>query len=185
MPLTVTIPAKEYYDAKQNLFFETKEQTLTLEHSLISISLWEAKWKQPFLGPQAKTPEQTIDYIRCMTINKNVDPMVYQAIPMNVVKTIQNYIEDPMTATTFSSFGDKNENKSKKNKITTSEELYYDMAALGIPFECEKWHLNRLITLLKIGSIKNQPPKKMSKREIMSRNKALNESRRRAMHTTG
>lgn len=186
MPITVTIPAKEYYDSKQNLFFETKEQTLTLEHSLISVSNWEAKWKQAFLSSKEKTPEQVIDYIRCMTINKNVDPQVYNMLPANVIKQITDYIQDPMTATTFGdSPEDKKNNNSKKKRVITSEELYYDMAALGVPFECEKWHLNRLMVLLRIGSIRNQPPKKMSKRDIMSRNRSLNEARKRAMHTTG
>lgn len=186
MPMSVTIPAREFFDSKQGLFFETREQNLTLEHSLISISLWEAKWKIPFLSTKEKTIEQTIDYIRCMTINKNVDPLVYQVIPSSIIKQIQEYIEDPMTATTFNDFWEQSSApKKKSNKVTTSEELYYQMAALGIPFECEKWHLNRLITLLRIGSIRNAPPKKMSKREIMNRNKSLNEARRKAMHSTG
>lgn len=178
------IPEMELYDSSRNLFItlpKIKEQTLTLEHSLISISLWESKWKTPFLKNESKSNEQTLDYIRCMTINKNVDPEVYKRLPSSVILEIQNYIDDPMTATTFR---ETKENKKSK-KIITSEEIYWEMIALGIPSEYEKWHLNRLLTLIRICAIKSQPPQKMSKREIFERNKALNEQRRRALHSNG
>lgn len=185
--LTVKIPEQpemELYDSSRGEFIvlpRVKEQTLTLEHSLISVSLWEAKWKIPFLKNEAKTTEQTLDYIRCMTINKNVDPEVYRRLPADAIKQIQSYIDDPMTATTFR---DTHEKKSSK-KIITSEEIYWEMVALNIPSEYEKWHLNRLLTLIKICAIKNQPPKKMSKREIFERNKAWNEKRRQELHSNG
>lgn len=186
--LTVKIPEQpemELYDSSLNEFVSLpriKEQTLTLEHSLISVSLWEAKWKTPFLKNEAKTTEQTLDYIRCMTINKNVPPEVYTRLPANVIEQIQNYIDDPMTATTFRDSLDK---KNNKKKFITSEEIYWEMIALNIPSEYEKWHLNRLLTLIRICAIKNQPPKKMSKREIFERNKAWNEKRRQELHSKG
>lgn len=185
--LTVKIPEMpeiELYNSSQNLFTtlpRVKEQTLTLEHSLISMSLWESRWKTPFLKSEKKTTEQTIDYIRCMTINKNVDPEVYQRLPASVVLQIQQYIDDPMTATTFSGTPER----KASNKIVTTEEIYWMMTAFNIPFECEKWHWNRLWTLIRICSIKNQPPKKMSKRDILQRNKALNEARRKAYGSSG
>lgn len=172
--LTITIPATEEYDDAREEFIETQEQTLILEHSLVSISKWEAKWHKPFLGKEDKTPEETIDYIRCMTITKNVDPNVYYAMTPDIVKQINEYIENPMTATWFS---DKNHKKSSK-EVVTSELIYYWMTALQIPFECDKWHLNRLMTLIQIASIKNQPPKKMSKKDAMSQQRALNAARR-------
>lgn len=192
MPLTVKIPAMELYDPEKEEFFNVKETQLTIEHSLYSISKWEAKWKKPFLSAE-KNIEETLDYIRCMTINKNVDEFVYSFLPNTVIDQIQHYIDDPMTATTF---GEQPKEQSKtvsktppkkiKNKkIITSEEIYYQMTALNIPFECDKWHLNRLITLIRICAIRNAPPKKMGKKELMSRNRSLNEARKRAMHTTG
>lgn len=179
------IPEMELYDSSRDLFTvlpRIREQTLTLEHSLISISLWESKWKVPFLKNEAKTSEQTLDYIRCMTINKNIDPDLYKRLPSSVIKIIQDYIDDPMTATTFRDNGYK---KKNTNKIITSEEIYWEMIALNIPPEYEKWHLNRLLTLIRICAIKSQPPKKMSKREIFERNRALNEERRRMLHSNG
>lgn len=179
------IPEIELYDPDRNMFITQpgiKAQTLVLEHSLISISLWESKWKIPFLTSKKKTTEQTLDYIRCMTITKNVDPELYNRLPSSVIKMIQDYIDDPMTATTFTN---TSSDKRNSRKIVTSEELYYDMAVLNIPFECEKWHLNRLITLIRIGTIRNQPQKKMSRKEIYERNAAWNKAQREARHSKG
>lgn len=186
--LTIHIKeVKELFDEKNNRFYSIPETTLLLEHSLISVSIWEAKWKKPFLSDNEKTLEETLDYIRCMTVTKNVDPIVYYGLTKSDLDTIKNYMEDPMTATTFSEVkkvgtGGK---KIKSKKITTSEEIYFQMAQLQIPFSCEKWHLNRLLVLLKIGKIKSQPPKKMSKSDIYSNNRSLNDARRKALHTTG
>lgn len=182
--LKVTIPSVEGFDEKNNEFVGIiPETTLQLEHSLLSLSKWEAKWKKPFLSAnksESRTLEETLDYIRCMTLNSNVDPNVYKYIPQDVFKQIIEYIEDPMTATTF---GKKEE--SGPRKIITSEIIYYWMIALNIPFECQKWHLNRLLTLVRVCSEKNTPPKKMSTREIMARNQALNAQRRAHLHSRG
>ena len=169
--LQIVIPGQEFWDEQKQEFINTKEQVLQLEHSLISLSKWESKWCKVFLSKQEKTQEETIDYIKCMTITPNVDPEVY----------IEDYIAAPMTATYFSS---DNAGKSSREQVT-SELIYYWMIALNIPFECQKWHLNRLLTLIKVCNIKNQPPKKMSKREIMSRNAALNAARRQQLNTKG
>lgn len=171
--LQITIPGQELFDEQRMEFIQTKPTALNLEHSLLSISKWESKWHRPFLGKDPKTTEQSIDYVRCMTLDKNVDPAVYLAIPSAVMRSIREYIDDPMTATTFNSAGSK-----PNREIVTSELLYYYMTALDIPFECQKWHLNRLLTLIRVCSIKSQPPKKMSKREVMSRNRSLNAARR-------
>ena len=178
--LEVIIPARELFDNDIQEFVNYSEQKLCLEHSLISISKWEEKWCVPFLSRQEKTDEEILDYIRCMTITKNVDKKVYEFITKKNILEINQYINSPMTATTFSN------NQSRPNReIITSELIYYWMIAYNIPFECQKWHLNRLLTLINICSIKNQPPKKMSKSEIMSRNKSLNSARRSAYHTKG
>ncbi len=179
--LRITIPAVEQWDEAKQEFIYTKEQTLSLEHSLVSISKWESKWCKPFLTKQEKTFEETLDYIKCMTITQNVDPEVYNYLTNENIKAINEYIESPMTATYFS---DEQNSKTSREQVT-AELIYYWMIALNIPFECQKWHLNRLLTLIKVCSIKNQPPKKRSRKEIMSRNAALNAARRKQLNTKG
>ena len=179
--LKITIPAREMFDEIKQEFINTKEQTLQLEHSLVSLSKWESKWHKPFIDNRNLSTEETIDYIRCMTLTQNVDPEVYQYLSKENIKQINEYISDPMTATTFSN----ERNKGSGKEVLTSEILYYDMIALGIPFECQKWHLNRLITLIKVCSIKQNPPQKMSKGDIMRRNAELNAARRKQFNTKG
>lgn len=179
--LTITIPATEEFDEIKGEFVYSKEQTLQLEHSLISISKWESKWCKSFLSKQDKTPEEVIDYIKCMTLNPNVDDSVYRCLTQANLNTINEYIGAPMTATCFSE--DKNGKSNKE--VITSELIYYWMIALQIPFECQKWHLNRLLTLIRVCNVKNSPPKKMSKRDLMSRNASLNAARRKQFNTKG
>lgn len=178
--LKITIPAMEYYDEINNEFIEFKEQVLQLEHSLVSISKWEAKWHKPFLDGKDKTPEQIIDYVRCMTITQNVNLEVYTRLTEGNLKDINDYIENSMTATTFSDI-----NQTPNREIITSEIIYYWMVAFNIPFECQKWHLNRLLTLIRVCNIKNNPSKKMSRQEIMNRNRALNAARKKQLNTKG
>lgn len=180
--LQITIPAFEGFDETKQEFVSFKEQPLQLEHSLVSLSKWESKWCKPFLTKQEKTYEETLDYIRCMTLTKNVSPDVYARLSRGNINSINQYIEAPMTATWFSK--DKPGGKSGSEQVT-SELIYYWMISLNIPLDCEKWHLNRLLTLIKVCNVKNQPPKKMSKREIASRNAALNAARRKRLGTSG
>ena len=180
--LIITIPAVEMFNEKtQEFFILHKEQTLQLEHSLVSLSKWESKWCKAFLSKQEKTFEETMDYIKCMTITQNVDPDVYNRLSRSNVDEINKYIEAPMTATTF--YGETQ--KGRSNETVTSELIYYWMISLNIPMECQKWHLNRLLTLIRVCNVKNTPPKKMSKRDIMSRNAALNAARRKQYGTKG
>lgn len=179
--LRLTIPAVEQWDEEKQEFVYAKEQTLELEHSLVSLSKWESKWCKPFLSNNEKTYEETMDYIKCMTLTKNVNPEVYTHFTSANIKQVDEYIQAPMTATYFSE-----DKKGKGNReIVTSELIYYWMIALNIPFECQKWHLNRLLALIRVCDIKNQPPKKRSKREIMSRNAALNAARKKKLNTKG
>ena len=152
--LSITIPSTQLWDESKEEFRYTKEQTLQLEHSLVSLSKWESKWQKAFLGNQPKTTEETIDYIRCMTLTKNVDPEVYNYLTNKNIEDIGEYINSPMTATWFT------EDKTAKpnREVTTSELIYYWMISYNIPFECQKWHLNRLLTLIRVCGIKNQPP---------------------------
>lgn len=179
--LQIVIPSSEQYDEEKQEFVYTKEYTLQLEHSLVSISKWESKWCKSFLTSKDKSYEETLDYIKCMTLTQNLDSQVFNNLSNDSIEKINKYIEAPMTATFFS------EDKSSKSnrEIVTSELIYYWMIALNIPFECQKWHLNRLLTLIRVCNIKNQPPKKRSRKEIMSRNAALNASRRNQLNTKG
>lgn len=175
----LTIPKLEFYDSKAKEFYYTEPTTLILMHSLSSISEWEAKYHKPFLTKDAKSIRETIDYIRFMTINQ-VDPLVYSGITNEMVSEVEAYIQDPMTATWFS------EQKSTRinRQVITSELVYYWMTVFGIPFECDKWHFNRLMTLIRVCSEKNSP-RKMGKREQAKSNAALNAARRKARNSRG
>lgn len=178
--LRITVPAMEYFDEQKSEFVYRKEQTLQLEHSLVSLSKWESKWKKPFLGKEEKTPEETLDYVRCMTITQNVNPEVYTRLTNANIREINEYIGDPMTATTFHDRGSR-----PNREIITSELIYYWMIVNNIPPEYQKWHLNRLLTLIRVCTIKNSPPKKRSTKEIMRENAALNAARRAKLGTKG
>lgn len=182
--LTITIPeSSELWDERRQEFVTEKEVTLQLEHSLISLSKWESKWHKPFFSKEPMTDEETLSYIQYMTLSpKNLESSVYLRLTRENVDEILAYIHDPMTATTFSN------NESRRGigrERITSELIYYWMIALQIPVEFEKWHLNRLITLIRVCEIKNTPPKKMSQGEIMRRNAALNATRRKQLGTKG
>lgn len=179
--LQITVPRQEKWDEVKEEFIYTEECTLQLEHSLISLSKWEAKWHKPFMSKVPKTLEETIDYIKCMTITPRVDPEVYNNLTRQNIEDINAYIENPMTATFFS----KESNGKPSREQVTNELIYYWMIALNIPSEYEKWHLNRLLTLIKVCDVKNKPPKKMSKKQLATRNAALNAARRQQLNTTG
>ena len=174
--LEVTIPSDEYFDEVEGRFKTIKGQNIKLKHSLVSISKWESKWHKPFLYTNDKSGEEMLDYIRCMTVTQNVDPSLYYFIPELEIKRIQEYINDPMTATTVNS--KRKEGSSNHRDIVTSEVIYYQMIELGIPLECEKWHLNRLLMLIKVCNEKNTPGKKMTQRDILSQYGSLNKLRR-------
>ena len=179
--LQIAIIVPELWDEKNQEFIEEKKLNLQLEHSLVSLGKWESKWKKPFLSKQEKTIEESIDYIRCMTLNKNVSPDLYHYISNENIDQVSKYIEDPMTATTITRRNLKTGNK----EIVTAEIIYYWMISYQIPFECRKWHLNRLLTLIEVFDVKNSPPQKMSRREIMRRNAAINAERRKKWNTKG
>jgi hypothetical protein len=179
--LQVTVPEFEVYSSEENLFTTIKEQTLAFEHSLLSISKWEAYYCKPFLSKTAKSSEETIYYLRCMCLTPNVNPIIFKHLPSSILDQVKEYIDTPKTATWFS---DESKN-SKSAQTLTSELLYYHMIANGIPFECQKWHLSRLITLIRICQEKNAPKKKMNKRDILKQNAALNAARRSKLGSKG
>lgn len=188
--LEIDLPGGELFNNKTGEFwYPTPAKNVTMEHSLLSISKWESKWKIPFIGNKSITVPQFIDYVRCMTITKNISTDLYICLmnDIDTLKKITNYMEDSMTATTINeaalmAAGGK---RMIMGRNITSELVYYWMASLSIPFECEKWHINRLLTLIKVASIESQPPKKMGKKEALSQQAALNASRKARLNTHG
>ena len=177
--LTIMVPAQELFDEKTQTFTEIPAKELRLEHSLVSLSKWESKWKKPFLGKDEMTLEQTRDYVRCMTMTQNVSPMTYQCLSKKNIEDVKAYINDAMTATWFKNNGPV----GGRGSVITAEILYWEMIELGIPFECQTWHLNRLLTLIRVCSEKQKPSKKMSKGATARQNRSLNAARR-AKHRT-
>jgi hypothetical protein len=173
--LKITVPGVMLHDPRTDRIWRIKETQLTLEHSLVSLSKWESKWHKPFLN-QKITADEFNDYVRCMTLTQNVDPNVYAGITADVRKQIEDYMDDPMTAAVI-----KDDPSSRGgSQFITSDLIYYWMVALRIPFECQKWHLNRLLTLIRITSIEQKPKKKMSTAENMRRHHDTNAARRAA-----
>jgi hypothetical protein len=192
--LTLHIHTQEGWDENKQQFIPPFDTTISLEHSLVSLSKWESKWHKPFIENNTKsqkTQEEIIDYIKCMTITQNVNPIVYNLLTQENLKEINDYVGDTMTATWFNEYkGKDNKNTYTPNRETiTSELIYYWMIYYDIPFECQKWHLNRLLTLIRICSLKEQQnngkQSKMSKRDILSQNAALNKARRARYSSKG
>lgn len=178
--LELFLPAAEGWDQKKETFIYLEEKNIQMEHSLYSISRWESKWKKSFISERDKTSEEILDYFKCMTI-ESIDDAYYDLFTTDTINTINDYINDPMTATTI-----KNTSNGKHSReIITAEIVYYWMVALQIPFECQYWHFNKLMTLIQVCNIKNQPPKKMSKSQALAQNRSLNAARRAAHHTKG
>lgn len=187
--IQITIPApttEDWDEVNEEFIYHTvgKDITICLEHSLVSISKWESKWCKSFLssvGSSNIDEEEFLDYIKCMTLTKNVPDDIYTRLTIENIDKIYKYINAPMTATKFG----KDIEKTSSKKIITSERIYSWMISLSIPFECQKWHINRLLTLIRVCELQNSPPKKYSKQEIMKRNAALNAARRNKLNSKG
>ena len=181
--IEIFIKEQKYLNDLTNEIITIPEVKLQLEHSLLSVKKWESKWHKSFLSEE-KTETEMIDYIRCMEINKNIPKIIYDFMPFYVIEKVADYIKDPMTATTFSNTEDRLLSGMKNIKIT-SEIIYYWMISLNIPVEFEKWHLNQLLTLIKVINVKNAPKQKINKREAARRRAKLNAERRAALNSKG
>ena len=194
--LKITIKGHEFWNSATEEFMTLPDTVLCLEHSLNSLSKWEAKWHRPFINDGPKTYDEFVDYIRCMTLNEeDVDPRIFSVLTQTNINEIEEYLKDPMSATWFGK--DRNaawqdtgsisspQRPKKLREVVTAEVIYYWMVQLQIPFECDNWNLNRLFTLIRVCNEKNKPQKKMSKKQLMTRNTALNQLRKQQLNTTG
>ena len=179
--LTIIIEGDELFNDETQTFESIGDIVVDLEHSLLSLSKWESIHKKPFLGPGEKTPEEIFDYLKAMVVTPNLDPDVLHHCSQRNLNRIKEYINSSESATTFGSMPERR----GPGEIITSELIYYWMVAFNIPFECERWHLNRLFALVKICNIKNSKPKKMSRHEMAQRNRELNAKRKAELGTTG
>lgn len=180
--LQIEVPSSERYDEANNEFITIEAQTLQLEHSLVSLSKWESKWRKSFMEKFKKSShEEVVDYIKCMTLTENVNPNVYDGLTQQNIDDIVAYINDPMTATTI------RERASSRGgrEIVTAELIYFWMLDNNIPFECRYWHLNQLLTLVRVCNAKRHPPKAPGKREMAAERAALNAARLKQFNTTG
>lgn len=181
--LQITVPGTETWDEEKNLFSYSKPFVLRLEHSLVSISKWEMRWEVPYLKTLERkemTERQFIDYVKCMTMNQNVPEDVYENLTYANAEAIKEYIDRKMTAAWIA----KGVARPSQETVT-SDLIYYWMFSFGVPKECEKWHLNRLMMLLDIFAVKNSNNNKMSKADIYKQNRAINEARKAKYHTRG
>jgi hypothetical protein len=182
--LTLIIPGEEYFNEETQEFWAGEETVLTLEHSLISLSKWEARFEKPFLGPQEKSSEELLGYIEAMILDENYDKDCLFRLSQENLEAVNTYINAAQTGTTFPKEREQR-GRPRQQEIISSELIYYWMVALNIPFEAERWHLNRLFTLIKVCNVKSQKPKKMSQRELAEQRARLNEERRAQFNTSG
>ena len=180
--LEINIPGEERWDERINQFVYDKPVTLRLEHSLLALAKWESKWHKPFLDEHTpKTAQETLDYVRCMTVTQGVDPAVYTRLTRQNMAAIQTYMKDPMSAATFKD----RKGPQRRAQYQSAETFYAAMASYGIPFSCEKWHLNRLLALIRACGEQNMQPTKMGKQEQAAHVRALNAQRRAKYHSRG
>lgn len=188
--LTIIIPGTEIWDDNKEEFINSKDYKLVLEHSLVSISKWESKWHKPFINDNERSEDEIRDYVKCMTVTQHVPDIAFQSLTKQNLKEISEYINDERTATWFNTNKTNSVPSGKqafpKREAITSELIYYWMISLEIPFECQRWHLNRLLTLIKICNIKNnKSPKKVGRNQQLRNNAALNAARRKQHHSRG
>lgn len=181
MPTKIHIPEQELWDETRDEFIPVKERTLSLEHSLVSLSKWESKWHKPFLSPEEKTREELTDYIRCMILDdlsdEELETIIYALTPSDI-KQVEQYLAEEQTATKFPE--EKNNPEPQSNELMTSELIYYYLGQIQCPFiPTENWNLSRVLTLIRVGSFKSKPEKKLNQKEALQQCEDINERNKR------
>lgn len=178
--LTIDLGRLEYYDSKENQFVYEDGGVVRFEYSLKVLYGWEGVWKKAFLNDKVDlNKEEIIDFYLRMAL----DPFDPKFLTKEVMSKLSQYIADGSTATQFTATeGPKGR---KIGKTYTAEEIYALMFTARIPLEFEIRNLNRLLVILKVISINNSPPKKMSKAEVMNQNAKLNAERKAKYNTKG
>lgn len=179
--LTITVRGVDFFDEAESKIVSSPPYVLSLEHSLVSLSRWESKWKKSFLFSSEKTPDEVFGYIEAMCLTPDVPPDTFRRLSQENYNLINAYINEQMTATTFAEISAQR----KSREIITAEIIYYWMIALQVPIECEEWHLNRLMALIKTANLKSQPPKKMGRAQMLAERNRLNEERKARYGTSG
>lgn len=177
MPLTIHIPETELWDETREVFVHVKEQTLTLEYSLVNVSKWESRWQKIFLSPEEKTEEQKRDFVYCMICNENTDPNVIYAFTEEDFKKVDRYISTSQSAAIIP---EEKTNEPKSNELLSTDLIYYYLAQMQVPYiPTQDWHLSRVMSLIRIGSFKNKPEKKLNKQEAVAQVESINERNKR------
>lgn len=175
--LEIYVEGETFWNEELQEFYDMAPKTFHFEYSLAAISKWEMKWHIPYLTEDTKTQEQVRDFIRCMCLDEEPPDELHLAIlSTRYAEEFNAYTKDPMTATTIKSV-DKFPSHSRNN-IQTNELIYHLMTVNNIPFECDKWHFNRLMTLIRVCNEQNGEKKPMTKRETLEYQAALNKARR-------
>ena len=183
--LELTVSEKELYDNNTNMFLKIPGCVITLEHSLISLAKWESKWQVPYFNGEKKSFEQDMDYIRCMVIGPIKDDRIFNNFSNEELLQIQEYNQSRMTATTFSTPTAVKSTQKKKKEIMTAEVIYARMFMHHISIECQKWHLNRLLTLIKVCDFQNGSGEKMTKKQSAMWAAEQNKARQAKYNTRG
>lgn len=179
--LTIIVTDVENFDENTQSFMETKGFIIELEHSLASISKWESEFEKPFLASDPKTQDESLGYIRCMCLGSDVTTDMLSRLSPKQMSQINAYINAKMTATWFT----ERPQAGKAREIVTSEVIYYWMSALTLPFGCDQWHFNKLLTLIKVANSKNAPQKNTPRRDMAAQRRSINASRQQRYNTTG
>lgn len=179
--LIIKVAGVDSFDENTQEFITQGGTVLELEHSLASLSKWESIHEKPFLGKEEKTPEEIISYVKCMSLTVDFPEELFYRLSTENIESITRYIDAKMTATWFRD----QPGAPRVQEVITSELIYYWMTLFSIPFECDRWHLNRLFTLIRVCNVKQAKPKKMSRAEIAQRNRELNAQRKAQLGTTG
>lgn len=179
--LKLIIKETELFNEVDSTFVTGDPVELVLEHSLVSLSKWESITQKAFLTKDGKTPADMRLYVEAMIISPNPPEDVVTRLSDDNMKAINDYIESAESATTFGSMPQPR----GRGEIVTSELIYFWMITYSIPFECQHWHLNRLLTLIRVCNVKTSKQKPMSKHELIARNRDLNAKRKAELNTRG